>query len=113
MLSEQSDYEFKMVFSKRFFECQSLPEWRIEDFDLNGVKIVATSDDWHPFTTHSDCDDTGRNCKNSGLAIDKMKIWAEKFNFTWDIKAGFNGDWGFFPVYGKIVVSKYNINEVF
>ena len=85
----------------------------IEDFDLNGVKIVATSDDWHPFTTHSDCDDTGRNCKNSGLAIDKMKIWAEKFNFTWDIKAGFNGDWGFFPVYGKIVVSKYNINEVF
>ena len=73
----------------------------IENFDMKGIKIVATSDDWEPYATHSECNKIGRECKNSGLTIDLMTTWAEKYNFTWDIKAGYQGDWGLTPVSGK------------
>lgn len=67
-----------------------------EDYDMQGMEIVATSDNWQPYTEHKGCNDEGRNCENSGLLIDKMKIWSQKFNFTWDIKT-YKGDWGMFP----------------
>ena len=73
----------------------------IEDYDMQGIKIIATSENWEPFTSHSDCDEKGRNCNNSGFLVDKMKIWGKRFNFTWDIMAGYNGDWGLFPVSGE------------
>ena len=71
----------------------------MENYDMHGMEIVATSDNWQPFTKHSACDENGRNCENSGLLIDKMEIWCQKFNFTWDIKT-YKGDWGMFPKSG-------------
>ena len=72
----------------------------VESYDLNGLEIIATSLDWLPFIAHENCNDKGRKCLNYGLLADQMNIWAKIFNFTWDIMAGYDGDWGLFPKSG-------------
>ena len=78
----------------------------IENYDMQGTEIVATSDNWQPISEHSNCDNNGRHCKNSGIVIDKMKLWSQKFNFTRDIKT-YAGDWGMFPILGMSIVKHY------
>ena len=79
----------------------------IENFDMNGLLIVATGEDWYPYTAHSECNFDGRECKNSGISVDLMKIFAKRLNFTWDIKAGYHDDWGWTPVFGEIKIEFY------
>ena len=67
---------------------------------LLGLEIVATSLDWQPFIAHENCNSEGRRCYNYGMLPDLMDIWARNYNFTWDIFAGYDGDWGLFPVSG-------------
>ena len=61
-------------------------------------EIVATSLSWMPFIGHSDCDENGRRCTNRGLLVDLMNTFAKQFNFTWDIYADLDNDWGLFPL---------------
>ena len=72
----------------------------VESYDLKGLEIIATSLDWLPFIAHENCNNIGRKCSNYGLLADQMNIWAKMFNFTWDIMAGYDGDWGLFPKSG-------------
>ena len=83
----------------------------IENFDMKGIGIVATSLDWTPFIVHEDCDIVGRNCHNFGILVDQMRIWANKFNFTWDIMAGYKGNWGLFPKSGKKFRNQLQIHQ--
>ena len=76
----------------------------IEDYNLHGYEIVATSLDWMPFISHKYCNPNGRKCHNSGLLVDLMNSWAKDFNFTWDIMAGYGNDWGLQPKSGILVV---------
>ena len=64
------------------------------------VEIVCTGLTWSPYNIHDDCNDVGRNCTNSGLLADMMSMWAKEYNFTWDVYADINGDWGLKPVSG-------------
>ena len=43
---------------------------------------------------------------------DLMDIWARNYNFTWDIFAGYDGDWGLFPVSGKILELTCHVNQM-
>ena len=52
---------------------------------------------------NENCDKTGQNCKNSGIAADLMDSWARSYNFTWDIYADLDNDWGLFPVEGLVM----------
>ena len=76
----------------------------IEDYNLHGYEIVATSLDWMPFISHKYCNPNGRKCTNSGLLVDQMNSWAKDFNFTWDIMAGYGNDWGMQPKSGILVL---------
>lgn len=77
----------------------------IEKYDLQGHQIVATSLSWSPYIKNENCDESGRNCTNTGLLVDFMQIWARDFNFTWDIYADVDGDWGINPVSGPYNIS--------
>ena len=61
-------------------------------------EIVATSLSWMPFIGHADCDENGRRCTNRGLLVDIMNTIAKGNNFTWDIYADVDNDWGLFPI---------------
>jgi hypothetical protein len=73
----------------------------VEDYDLRGVEIFATSLSWMPFNLHENCNEKGRGCDNSGLLVDVMSLWANEYNFTWNIYKDLDGDWGLKPVSGK------------
>ena len=73
----------------------------IEDYDLQGAEISATSLSWSPFNRHENCNEEGWECDNSGLLVDVMSLWANKYNFTWDLYNDLDGDWGLKPVSGK------------
>ena len=68
-----------------------------------GIEIVCTGLTWSPYNIHSNCNEFGRNCTNSGLLADMMSMWAREYNFTWDIYADIDGDWGLNPVSGNMV----------
>lgn len=72
----------------------------IEDYNMNGYNIVGTSLTWKPFMANDNCDKTGRNCQNYGLVADLIDIWGKTYNFTWDIYADVNNDWGMWPLEG-------------
>ena len=91
----------QMIMNKILFGEDGLA---IENYNLNGYEIVATSLDWMPFISHKNCNPNGRKCHNSGLLVDQMNIWAKDFNFTWDIMAGYGSDWGLTPKSGILVV---------
>ena len=76
----------------------------IEDYNLHGYEIVASSLDWMPFISHKDCNPNGLKCHNSGLLVDLMESWAKDFNFTWDIMAGYGDDWGLQPKSGILLI---------
>ena len=80
--------------------------------NLLGLEIVATSLDWQPFIAHENCNSEGRRCYNYGMLPDLMDIWARNYNFTWDIFAGYDGDWGLFPVSGKILELTCDVNQM-
>ena len=61
------------------------------------------------FKGHENCNLQGRQCENSGLLIDMMEVWAKDFNFTWDIYAPPDNDWGLFPVSGTGFVIEVNV----
>ena len=77
----------------------------IENFDMNGYNIVGTSLTWSPFMITENCNESGRNCKNSGIAADFLDSWAKSYNFTWDIYADVDNNWGIVPEEGP----PYNI----
>ena len=79
---------------------------------LLGLEIVATSLDWQPFIAHENCNSEGRRCYNYGMLPDLMDIWARNYNFTWDIFAGYDGDWGLFPVSGKVLELTCDVNQM-
>ena len=101
----------EMIINKIHFDQNGLA---IEDYNMQGYEIVATSLDWQPFIAHKNCNENGRKCQNFGLLVDQMNIWAKNFNFTWDIMAGYGNDWGLFPksgmkisrFYTKLLISK-------
>ena len=70
----------------------------IEDYDLNGAKIMATSSTYLPYYSGKNCDDNNLNCDNGGIGTDLMDLWAREFNFTWDLK--YTNSWGMFPISG-------------
>ncbi len=72
----------------------------IENYDFNGYQLVFTSLTWAPYLTVSDCDNEGRNCNFYGFFGDMMDIYSTDFNFTWDIYADINNDWGLSPKSG-------------
>ena len=87
----------KIIINKIHFNKNGLA---IEDYNMHGYEIVATSLDWQPFIAHKNCNENGRKCQNFGLLVDQMNIWAKNFNFSWDIMAGYGNDWGLFPKSG-------------
>ena len=91
----------QMIMNKILFGENGLA---IEDYNLHGYEIVATSLDWMPFISHKYCNPNGRKCHNSGLLVDQMNSWAKDFNFTWDIMARYGNDWGLQPKSGIFVV---------
>ena len=72
----------------------------IQNYDLNGIKLIGVGTNWMPFYTAKNCDENGFNCENEGIHIDQIKIWAQKYNFTWDIWS--STDWGLYPISGKL-----------
>ena len=78
----------------------------IEDYNMHGYNLVGTSLSWKPFMANENCDNTGRNCQNYGLVADLMDIWGKNYNFTWEVYADLDNDWGMFPLEG----TPYNIS---
>ena len=68
---------------------------------MNAPEVIATSLTWKPFIANENCDVSGRKCNNYGFLPDMMDSWARSYNFTWDIFAGYDNDWGLFPQSGK------------
>ena len=60
--------------------------------------------DYMPFSSHKHCNSIGRKCQNSGLLVDQMNVWAQDFNFTWDVMTGFDNDWGLRPKSGILTL---------
>ena len=85
-----------MILKSKLFSCFSVGPHNL----FTGVEIVCTGLTWSPYNIHDDCNDVGRNCTNSGLLADMMSMWAKEYNFTWDVYADINGDWGLKPVSG-------------
>ena len=93
-----------MIMNRILFDKNGLA---IEDYNLHGYEIVAATLDWMPFSSHKNCNSMGRKCQNSGLLVDQMNVWAQDFNFTWDVMTGFDNDWGLRPKSG-ILVTRLN-----
>ena len=56
-----------------------------EEYDLNGLKVRATSLTWAPFLTIDDCNDEGLECAQYyGYLKDYMDAMATELNFTYD-----------------------------
>ena len=79
----------------------------IENYNLNGFEISTTTLTWSPYTMHENCNSDGWKCKNSGLLVDMMEVWAKSFNFTWDIYVPPDNDWGLYPVSGRLFSRKF------
>ena len=67
----------------------------------NDYVIFEWSLSWSPFNRHENCNEDGWECDNSGLLVDVMSLWANKYNFTWDLYNDLDGDWGLKPVSGN------------
>ena len=74
----------------------------IEEYDLQGAEIMATSLTWAPFNSHENCNSDGKACNNFGLLVDVMSLWAKECNFTFDIYNDLDGNWGLKPVSGIV-----------
>ena len=72
----------------------------IENYDLHGYNIVGTGLTWKPSIAAENCDKFGRNCEIYGMIADLMNNMAKNYNFTWDIYADIDNDWGMFPIEG-------------
>ena len=79
----------------------------IDNYNLDGLNIVATSLTWPPSIEVKDCNKFGRGCKIKGLLVDLMNIWAKDVNFTWDIYADVNNSWGSTQVSGNAKFSPH------
>ena len=77
----------------------------IEKYNLQGIQIVCTGLTWAPYNIHENCNENGRGCSNSGFLVDMIQIWAKEYNFTWDIYADVEGDWGLKPISGRLIRS--------
>ena len=75
----------------------------IENYNLDGLEILAATVPWPPFTYHKNCSVFGRQCKNSGLLVDMLEIWAKNSNFSWDIYVPPDNDWGLYPISGELL----------
>ena len=75
----------------------------IENYNLDGLEILAATVSWPPFTYHKNCSVFGRQCKNSGLLVDMLEIWAKNSNFSWDIYVPPDNDWGLYPISGELL----------
>ena len=95
---------FKVVMNKIKFNTNG---HIIESYDLNGLKILPTTLSWSPYTMHENCNMDGWQCKNSGLLVDMLEVWAKNFNFTWDIHVPPDNDWGLYPVSGRLSIKEY------
>ena len=73
----------------------------IENYDMNGYNIVATGLTWKPSLAAENCNTFGRNCETYGMIADLMHNMAKYYNFTWDIYADLDNDWGMFPIEGN------------
>jgi len=72
-----------------------------EQIDLQGLSITATSLNWPPYINIDNCNKIGTNCSTSGYLVEFIEIWARELNFTWDVYADINNDWGLNPIDGK------------
>ena len=93
----------QFIMNKIFFDGMGVA---IEDYNMHGYNLVGTSLSWKPFMANENCDNTGRNCQNYGLVADLMDIWGKNYNFTWEVYADLDNDWGMFPLEG----TPYNIS---
>ena len=96
---------FKIVMNKIEFNTNG---HIIESYNLNGLEILPTTLSWSPYTMHENCNKDGRQCKNSGLLVDMLEVWARNFNFTWDIHVPPDNDWGLYPVSGRLQYTAKN-----
>merc|ERR1712154_345821 len=95
-----------------------------EEYDLNGLKVRATSLTWAPFLTIDDCNDEGLECAQYyGYLKDYMDAMATELNFTYDTYKDLNNDWGTSPksgpynlsgtwggVMGDVVTKKFDLS---
>ena len=73
----------------------------IEDYNLQGSKIFSNTLPWAPYFMMEECDENGKNCKNSGFLADYMDSLGFVLNFTWESHQPADGNgWGVTPLDG-------------
>ena len=73
----------------------------IENYDMQGFKVVGTGLSWQPSIAVKNCDKSGKNCDIYGSVADLTNVVAKKFNFTWEIHKDLDNDWGTSPIEGR------------
>ena len=93
------NYKFQIIMNKIEFEADGKI---IEDYDFQGMNLLATTLAWDPIIAYTKCDDKGRNCDSYGMLVELIETWSKDYNFTWDIFTGYpDNDWGMSPKSGK------------
>ena len=77
----------------------------IENYDMQGLKIMSLTLPWAPFFTIKNCDSEGKNCEMYGFYGDLMTEMGRVMNFTWDSHADPDGNWGVRPISGPVNMS--------